>query len=81
MPQTKKEKKGSFEKSLKRMEQIVETLERGDVPLEDALTMYEEGIQLSKLCIDKLTQAELKLKKLLRDVDGKFKLQDNERPE
>ena len=62
------------------MEQIVETLERGDVPLEDALTMYEEGIQLSKLCIDKLTQAELKLKKLLRDVDGKFKLQDNERP-
>ncbi len=81
MPQTKKEKKGSFEKSLKRLEQIVETLERGDVPLEDALTMYEEGIQLSKLCIDKLTQAELKLKKLLRDVDGKFKLQDNERPE
>ncbi len=81
MTQTKKEKKDSFEKSLKRLEQIVETLERGDVPLEDALTMYEEGIQLSKLCIDKLTQAELKLKKLLRDVDGKFKLQDNERPE
>lgn len=81
MPHTKKEKKDSFEKSLKRLEQIVETLERGDVPLEDALTMYEEGIQLSKLCIDKLTQAELKLKKLLRDVDGKFKVQDNERPE
>ncbi len=80
MPQTKKEKKDSFEKSLKRLEQIVETLEHGDVPLEDALTMYEEGIQLSKLCIDKLTQAELKLKKLLRDVDGKFKLQDNESP-
>ncbi len=81
MTQTKKEKKDSFEKSLKRLEQIVETLERGDVPLEDALTMYEEGIQLSKLCIDKLTRAEVKLKNLLRDVEGKFKLQDNERPE
>lgn len=81
MPSTKKEKKNSFESSLKRLEEIVETLERGDVPLEDALTMYEEGIQLSKACVEKLTQAEIKLKKFLREVDGKFKLQDKETPE
>lgn len=81
MPSTKKEKKNSFESSLKRLEEIVETLEHGDVPLEDALTMYEEGIQLSKACIEKLTQAEIKLKKFLREVDGKFKLQDKETPE
>ncbi|MEE9224712.1 MAG: exodeoxyribonuclease VII small subunit [Bacteroidota bacterium] len=81
MSPSKKDKKNSFESSLKRLEEIVETLERGDIPLEDALTMYEEGIQLSKVCVEKLTQAELKLKKFLRQVDGKFKLQNEKTPE
>lgn len=78
MPAPKKEKKDSFESSLKRLEQIVETLERGEVPLEEALSMYEEGIQLSKQCVEKLTRAELKLKTFLKEVDGTFKLQNDE---
>jgi exodeoxyribonuclease VII small subunit len=67
---------GSFEQSIKRLEKIVETLEEGSVPLEDALKMYEEGVILSKQCLEKLTQAELKLKKLSKDVNGNFELFD-----
>ena len=69
-------KTNPFEYSLKRLEEIVESLERGDVSLEDSLKMYEEGVQLSKVCLERLTQAELKLKKLTKDIDGKFELLD-----
>lgn len=65
---------GSFEQSIKRLEKIVETLEEGSVPLEDALKMYEEGVMLSKQCLEKLNQAELKLKKLSKDINGNFEL-------
>ncbi|MEK6570484.1 MAG: exodeoxyribonuclease VII small subunit [Bacteroidota bacterium] len=72
------ESKSSFEASLKRLEKIVESLEQGNVPLEDAMRMYEEGIELSRSCIEKLTQAELKLKKLAKKIDGSFDLTDIE---
>jgi exodeoxyribonuclease VII small subunit len=68
----------SFEQSLRRLEEIVETLEQGDVPLEDSLKMYEEGVALSKECIDKLKNAELRLKQLGKDIDGNFELFDIE---
>jgi exodeoxyribonuclease VII small subunit len=66
------ESKSTFEASLKRLEKIVETLEQGNVPLEDAMKMYEEGIELSRACIEKLNQTELKLKKLTKKLDGSF---------
>jgi exodeoxyribonuclease VII small subunit len=75
---TKKKETKSFEESLKRLEQIVEQLESGEVTLDRALEMYEEGVELSKFCIDRLTDAELKLRKLSKDVDGKFHLEDME---
>jgi exodeoxyribonuclease VII small subunit len=59
---------------LKRLEGIVDQLERGDVPLEKALDLYEEGIGLSKSCGEFLTRAELKLKRLGRDLEGNLKL-------
>jgi len=71
--------KSSFESSLKRLEKIVETLEQGNVPLEDAMKMFEEGIELSRSCMERLTQAELKLKKLARKVDGSFEISDLEK--
>jgi len=74
----KKDTKGSFEASLKRLEQIVEELESGEVTLDKALEMYEEGVELSKFCIEKLNQAEVKLKKLSKDVQGSFELSDLE---
>lgn len=70
--------KHTFEGSLGRLETIVEQLEEGNVPLEEAIKMYEEGLALSKECVEKLTQAELKLKKLSKDMQGSFKLIDEE---
>lgn len=81
MESRKKEQKQTFEDSLKRLEEIVEQLEQGDVPLDDALRMYEEGIALSKACVEKLTQAELRLKKLAKDVEGNFRLIDADEEE
>ena len=72
------ESKSNFETSLKRLEKIVENLEQGNVPLEDAMKMYEEGIELSRSCIDRLTQAELKLKKLTKKINGSFDLTEFE---
>ena len=69
---SKNSQKQSFEESLRRLEEIVSQLEQGEIPLEDSMKIYEEGLALSKACIEKLTQAELKLKKLSKDIDGNF---------
>jgi exodeoxyribonuclease VII small subunit len=72
-------KKGShFEESLKRLETIVEALEQGTVTLEESLKMYEEGISLSKQCLEELSNAELRLKKLRKDIDGTLALSDED---
>ncbi|MBI2619951.1 MAG: exodeoxyribonuclease VII small subunit [Ignavibacteriales bacterium] len=72
----KKPTKQSFEASLKRLEEIVESLEGGDIPLDQALGLYEEGLELSKQCNEKLKATELRLKKLSKTVDGQFELED-----
>jgi exodeoxyribonuclease VII small subunit len=70
------QQKPDFEKSLRRLEAIVELLEQGDVPLEESLRIYEEGVHLSRSCLDHLRDAELRLKKLTRDGAGQFILSD-----
>lgn len=47
-----------FEQALSELEQIVQLLERGDVPLDEAIAKFQEGITLTKLCNDTLTKAE-----------------------
>jgi exodeoxyribonuclease VII small subunit len=74
----KNPKHQSFEESLKRLEDIVNKLEHGEIPLEDSIKMYEEGLALSTVCMEKLTHAELKLKKLSKDIDGNLRLSDEE---
>lgn len=74
-------KERTFEENLRRLEKIVDELEQGDVPLDDALKMYEEGIALSNACTEKLKQAELRVKKLSKDMDGAFQLVEEEEPE
>lgn len=71
-----KSSSGKFEHSLKRLEEIVETLEQGNIPLDDVMTMYQEGVQLSKQCLDYLRQAEIRLKTLSKDINGDFELSD-----
>jgi exodeoxyribonuclease VII small subunit len=68
----------SFESCIKRLEKIVDVLERGEVPLEESIKMYEEGIELSKVCLERLSEAELKIKKISKDVNGKLKILNEE---
>jgi exodeoxyribonuclease VII small subunit len=68
---TKKEK--SFEEALGKLEEIVLQLEEGELSLEEAMTRFEEGVELSRFCTEKLTQAEEKVRKLVKTAEGKFK--------
>lgn len=61
----------NFEECLQRLEKIVEDLEKGDVPLEQALKLFEEGVQLSNSCRKELEQAEGRIEILLRQ-NGKL---------
>lgn len=63
-----------FEECLQRLEKIVDDLERGDIPLEKALSLFEEGIQLSNSCRKELEEAEGKVEILLKQ-NGKLQPQ------
>ena len=71
-----KEKSLDFEKSLEKLENIIEALEDGDLPLNESIKTFEEGVKLSKHCQDLLTNAELKIQKLLEKDDGTLDLED-----
>ena len=62
--------KKTFEQSLKQLEQIVAELESGDIPLEKALSRFEEGIKLSQACTAKLDEIERKISILLKTPSG-----------
>ena len=59
-----------FETALKRLEEIVKKLESGDLTLDSSLELFEEGIQLSRLCHVKLGQAERRVEILLKNNEG-----------
>ncbi len=59
-----------FEAALARLEEIVQELEKGEVPLEQSLKLFEEGIKLSRLCNKRLEEAERKVEILLKDKNG-----------
>ena len=63
----------SFEESLKQLESIVGKLERGDLPLEESVRLFEEGIKLSDACKTDLETAEGKVQMLLKQKDGSMK--------
>jgi exodeoxyribonuclease VII small subunit len=63
----------SFEESLKKLETIVDQLEKGDLPLEQSLKLFEEGVGLSAVCKQELDAAEGKVQTLIRQRDGSFK--------
>ena len=74
----KEPSKKTFEQSLARLEKIVDSLEQGETPLESAIELYEEGIAISKECMDTLSKAELRVKKLSKDMNSKIELMDFE---
>ncbi len=55
----------SFEEQLAELEKVVEQLERGDLPLEDSVTLFERGMQLSESCKGQLATAESRIQVLL----------------
>ncbi len=63
--------KKTFETAMKQLEQIVQDLETGDMPLEKAIKKFEEGIKISKYCSEKLDESEKRITLLMRDSDGK----------
>lgn len=63
----------SFEESLKKLESIVDQLEKGDLPLEESLRLFEEGVGLSTACKQDLDAAEGKVQVLIKQRDGSLK--------
>lgn len=63
-------KKLVFEAALTRLEEIVLILEQGDTPLEEAIEVFDEGMQLANQCAKQLEDAERKLKKLVKSETG-----------
>ncbi|MGF3103598.1 MULTISPECIES: exodeoxyribonuclease VII small subunit [Rossellomorea] len=69
----------SFETAMEQLEEIVEKLEEGEVPLEKALEFYQKGMDLSKYCHDTLQKAENQLTKMMTDEGEKaFDLDEGE---
>ncbi len=65
--------KEKFEDALNKLEKIVSKLEEGDIPLEESLKLFEEGIRLSRFCNQRLDEAEKKVEILLKGKDGVLK--------
>jgi len=68
----------TFEQAIEQLEKIVERLEEGDVPLEQAITYYQEGMELSKLCHKKLSTVKEKMTKIVNEQNELEVFQINE---
>lgn len=64
-----KKKENSFEDSLKRLQEISDILEKGEVGLEESIKLYEEGINLAKICYTTLREAELKITEIKKQFE------------
>ncbi|WP_426453419.1 exodeoxyribonuclease VII small subunit [Paenibacillus sp. S-38] len=70
---TTQEATPSFEQAMEQLERIVAQLESGDVPLEKAIELFQEGMRLSQLCGQKLEQVERKIEILVEQEGGMVK--------
>ena len=68
----------SFENSLTDLEEIVAKLEAGDLPLEESLKLFEDGIRLSRTCRERITDATRRIEVLMRDSNGDLAARDIE---
>jgi exodeoxyribonuclease VII small subunit len=62
-----------FEDALKKLQTLVEKLEKGELPLEEAMECFSEGIKTAQFCHGKLEEAENKVRMLLKDPQGEWK--------
>jgi exodeoxyribonuclease VII small subunit len=64
-------RKGDFERSLTRLEEVVKRLENAELSLDEAMKLFEEGVKLSRECQKQLEEAEGRVEILLKKADGK----------
>ena len=64
------DKNSTFEGNMQRLEQIVRAMERGDVPLDESLKLFQEGTELVRTCGKLLDDAQLQIEKVVKGVDG-----------
>lgn len=67
-----------FEEALKTLEAIVEKLESGSLELEESIRLFEQGVELSLYCQQQLQQAEGKIQRLVKNLNGELELLDLE---
>lgn len=70
------EKNKTFEENMQRLEQIVRSMERGEVALEESLKLFREGTELVSACEKLLENAQLQVNKVLMGADGSPVLED-----
>ena len=73
----KNSEKRSFEQAMRELEKIVQAIESGEVPLAQALAQYEQGIELISYCQKVLSEAEQKIAKLSKGLDGQLKVEES----
>jgi len=73
-PDSGKLDKLPFEEALQKLEEIVEAMESGDLPLESLLARYEDGMRLAGACQSKLAEAEVRIQELEKSAGGELKL-------
>lgn len=71
-----KVEEASFEASLKSLEEAVDQLEVGNLPLSDALRLFEQGLKASNICRSRLEEAKQKVEVLVKDNNGDFRLEE-----
>ncbi len=69
-------KKEKFEQALERLEVLVETLETGNLPLEETLKVFEEGMKLASFCETKLNETQKKVEMLIKNQSGQTEVVD-----
>lgn len=69
-------KKTDFEDAMKKLEEIVEDLEKGELTLEESLEKFEEGLSLGKKCKEILDKAEMRAKKVIESDEGELEEKD-----
>ena len=70
----------TFEEALKKLEAAVEKLEEGNLPLADALKLFEEGLKASNVCRDRLETAKQRVEVLVAESGGEFRLTGLDEP-
>jgi exodeoxyribonuclease VII small subunit len=78
MKKTKTEAGFKFERAMARIEQIVDQMESGEIELDKALALYQEGMELMAKCQATLEETQNKIKKITRDIQGRLKVEDHD---